>query len=70
MLAAVAEKQYLIKNMPDDQIKIQPTSALAYSIIVKKLQDRSTEFHIFKPKKEKSFSSPKKSIPSSPIPLT
>lgn len=54
-LTNIAKDQYTIKTLHDDQIRIQPTSAETYSIIVKKLLAKKTEFHTYKSKKEKSF---------------
>lgn len=44
-----------IKVLSMKQMKIQPKSIEAYSIIVKELQKRDTKFHTYKPKHERSF---------------
>jgi len=39
----------------NEQIKIQPRSSIACVSIVKGLKSRNTEFHICKPKQQRSF---------------
>jgi len=39
----------------NEQIKIQPRNSIAYVSIVKELKSRNMEFHIYKPKQERSF---------------
>lgn len=48
-------QDYEIKVLSTKQIKLQPKSTKAYTIIVKALQQRNTEFHTYKPKYERNF---------------
>jgi len=53
-LKKIATDKYEIKSM-NEQTKIQPKSSIAYVNIVKELKNKNTEFHIYKPKQERSF---------------
>jgi len=48
------EYEYEIKIM-NEQTKIHPKSSIAYVNIVKELKNKNAEFHIYKPKQERSF---------------
>jgi len=53
ILKEVATGEYQIRIINDEQIEIQPMSI--YVNIVKELKSKNTEFHIYKPKQERSF---------------
>lgn len=55
MLSEKVGNQYIIKTLNNGEVKIQPNNSEVYSIIVKELQAKNTEFRIYKPKKDRSF---------------
>jgi len=48
LLENIAKHEYEIKIINDSQVKIQPETPEKYSIIIKELQARNTEFHTYK----------------------
>lgn len=46
---------YEIKVLSNEQLKLQPKTLEAYSLLVKDLKLKNTEFHIYKEKQERSF---------------
>ena len=48
-------KQYELKIIKANDVKIQPLTDEAYSSIVKDLEEKQTQFFTFKPKNERSF---------------
>lgn len=46
---------YEIKVLRNEQVKIQPISSAAYSVIVKQLEIKQTEFYTYKLKEDRSF---------------
>jgi hypothetical protein len=55
LLNDTVNNQYEIKVLRDEQVKIQPKTKDAYSVIVKELEKKQTEFYTYKPKSERSF---------------
>jgi hypothetical protein len=51
----IAKDEYLVKNLYNDQVRVQPTESSVYTTIVKALMEKNTEFHTYKPKKERIF---------------
>jgi 50S ribosomal subunit-associated GTPase HflX len=47
--------KYLVKTLYNDQVRLQPTESSVNTAIVKALMEKGTEFHIYKPKQERSF---------------
>jgi hypothetical protein len=54
LLKALAPNKYLVKTLPNDQLKVQPTEGSVYTTIIKVLMDRNTEFHTYKPRQDRS----------------
>ncbi|KMQ85604.1 nucleic-acid-binding protein from transposon x-element [Lasius niger] len=50
-----AGENYEIKVLHNEQVKIQPKSSEVYSIIVKQLELKETEFYTYRPKHERNF---------------
>jgi hypothetical protein len=46
---------YEIKALAQNQVKIQPKTSGSYRLIIKALLDRNTQFHIYKPKEERTY---------------
>jgi len=57
LLNALAPNKYLVKTLPNDQVKVQPTESSIYTAIIKALMDKNTEFHTYKPRQDKKFQS-------------
>jgi hypothetical protein len=55
LLNTLAPNKYLIKTLPQDQLKVQPMESSDYTNIIKALMDRNTEFHTYKPRQDRSF---------------
>ena len=55
LLDQTTPKQYEIKALAQNQVRIQPTSPDAYRSIVKVLAEKNTTFHTFKPKEDRSY---------------
>jgi hypothetical protein len=55
LLNALGPNKYLVKTLPHDQVKVQPTESPVYTAIIEALMDRNTEFHTYKPKQDRSF---------------
>lgn len=55
LLNDIANEEYIIKILRDEEVKIQPKSTQAYTNIIKELQKKGTEFHTYKLKQERSF---------------
>jgi len=55
LLNETVKRDYEIKVLRADEVKIQPKSAQAYTIIVRELKNKGTEFHTYKLKQERSF---------------
>jgi len=55
LLNETVKGDFEIKVLRADEVKIQPKSAQAYSIIVRELKNKGTEFHTYKLKQERSF---------------
>jgi len=55
LLKNTVRDEYEIKVLRENEVKIQPKSTQAYTIIVKELQKRDTEFHTYRLKHERSF---------------
>ena len=45
LLNTTAKDKYLVKTVYNDQVRVQPTESSIYTIIVKALIDKNTEFH-------------------------
>jgi hypothetical protein len=52
LLDQIAIKQYAIKALEDNQIKVQPKTSETYRTIIKALAEKRTEFHTYKLKEE------------------
>lgn len=55
MLEDVAHKDYEIKILQGERVKIQDKSTESYSTIYEELESRNTEFYTYQPKREKNF---------------
>ncbi|PNF22850.1 hypothetical protein B7P43_G16778 [Cryptotermes secundus] len=55
LLNELAKDSYITKTIRHDQVKIQPLKSEVYSTILKALMEKNTEFHTYKPKKDKTF---------------
>lgn len=55
LLTILCPNQYTMKALGEEQVKLQPNTGEAYTKITKALQEKKTEFHTYKPKKDKSF---------------
>ena len=55
LLNALTPNKYLVKTLPNDQVKVQPTESTIYTANIKALMDKNTEFHTYKPRKDRSF---------------
>lgn len=55
LLNSVANKDFQLKVLNDEQVKIQALSPTSFSTIVKNLEENKTEFHTYKPKTERNF---------------
>ena len=68
ILAAIVPDQYEIKVLRADEIKIQPKNIECYRLVKKALEEKTHEFHTFRPKQERTYNVVLKGIHSS-IPL-
>lgn len=55
LLVTVAEDQFLLKVLKEDQVKIQPKTSEKYSVIIQALAAKNTQFHTYQFKEERSF---------------
>jgi len=55
LLNTIAKDKYLVKTLYNDQVRVQSTESSMYTIIVKALIDKNTEFHTYKPRQDRSF---------------
>ena len=55
LLNELAKDSYITKTIRHDQVKIQPLKSEVYSTILKALMEKNTEFHTYKPQKDKTF---------------
>ena len=55
MLNSKVSNDYQLKVVKHNQVKIQPMTPEAYSVIVKELELKNTELFTYKPKNERSF---------------
>lgn len=55
LLEDIAKDKYEIKALNNDQVKIQPKTTEHYTIIMRALTEKKTEFHTYQYKKERSF---------------
>lgn len=46
---------FVVKVLPGNRVKIQPTSGDAYRSIIKELDSKNTEYYTYKPKQERNF---------------
>lgn len=50
-----AKDTYILKVLPNDEIKIQPTDSVTYTKIIKVLKLKNTQYYTFKPKELRGF---------------
>jgi len=55
LLNVIAPNEYLVKTLPNGQVRIQPTESPIYTTIIKALMEKNKEFHIYKPRQDRSF---------------
>ena len=55
LLNTIAKDKYLVKTLHNDQVTVQPTESSVYTIIIKALIDKNTEFRTYKPRQDRSF---------------
>ena len=55
LLNEIAKDNYTIKVLPNNEVKIQPSSSEKFIPIVKALKKKNTEFHTFQRKQDRSF---------------
>jgi len=55
LLVTVTENDFELKILNGDQVKIQPSSTDKCHTIIKALAEKHTEFHMYQPKKNRSF---------------
>jgi hypothetical protein len=54
-LGQIAKRQYELKALPNNQIKIQPQTLDSYRTISKAVAETRTEFHTLRPKEEINY---------------
>ena len=55
LLTETAENDFEIKILKDKEVKIQTKTEEKYKLITKALIEKNTEFHTYKPKKDRPF---------------
>lgn len=55
LLEEHAHDNYDLKILQNEQVKIQPKTAETYTVVVKELENKNTEFYTYKPKQDRSF---------------
>lgn len=65
LLEILATNSYEMKILRNNEVKIQASTIEIFKKITKSLEDKSTEFHTFKPKQERSYNVVLKGIHSS-----
>jgi len=60
---SIAKNEY-IKELSNTQIRIQPKTSIRYTLIVKELLARNTNFYTYKIKEERSFKVALKTVTS------
>jgi hypothetical protein len=55
LLNTIAKDKYLVKTLPNHQIRVQLTESSIYTTIVKALKDKNAEFHTYKPRQDRNF---------------
>jgi hypothetical protein len=55
LLNKIAPDNYTVRTLSTDQVREQPTESSVYTIIIKALIDKNTEFHTYKPRHDRSF---------------
>ena len=65
LLQDIADKNYELKLLKENELKIQPKTIEMYQVITKALVDQNTEFHTFRPKQDKTYNIVLKGIHSS-----
>lgn len=55
LLEEIAQNNYEIRILREDELKIQSATIETYSTITKALEEKNTEFHTFRPKQERLF---------------
>jgi hypothetical protein len=55
LLNVIAPDKYLVKTLPNEQVRVQPTESSIYTSIIKALMEKNTEFHTYKPRHDRSF---------------
>ena len=56
ILEAIVPDKSEIKVLRADEIKIQPKNIEYYRLVKKALEEKNTEFHTFRPKQERTYS--------------
>lgn len=55
VLTEIASTEYFVKTVGPETIKIQLEKAEHYSMVIKVLDEKKTQYHTYRPKNEKSF---------------
>jgi hypothetical protein len=55
LLVTTASDEFKFKVLQDNQVKIQPKSSNKYTIIIKALAEKRTQFHTYQPKADRHF---------------
>jgi len=55
LLNSLAPNKYLVKTLSNYQVRVQPTESAVYTASIKALMEKNTEFHIYKPRQNRSF---------------
>jgi hypothetical protein len=55
LLEQIALQQYEVTALAHNQVKVQPKTSESYTIIIKALAEKCTQFHTYKLKEERSY---------------
>jgi len=55
LLDEISDKAYILKILPNNEVKIQPNLSENYVKIIEELKKRNTEFYTYQSKKDKSY---------------
>ena len=55
LLNVTAPNKYIVKTLSNEQARVQPTESSIYTMLIKALVEKHTEFHTYKPRQDRSF---------------
>ena len=53
LLNVIAPEKYLVKTLPNDQVRVHSLKSSDYTTIIKALAEKNTEFHSFKRRQDR-----------------